>query len=67
MKPNIGTFDRLFRAGIAILLLIGAWWWSSWILLAVSFFSFYEALAGWCAFYQLLGKSSCPVDLNKKN
>ncbi len=65
MKPNIGTPDRLLRLAMAILLLLGAWWWSSWILLAVSLFVFYEAIVGWCVLYQLLGKNSCPIDSNK--
>jgi hypothetical protein len=61
MKKNIGTRDRLFRLGIAFALLFGAWWWGSWILLAFSLFTFYEALVGWCVLYQLLGKNSCDL------
>lgn len=62
MKKNIGTTDRLIRLAIAILLLALAWWFGSWIMLAASLFVFYEALASWCVLYQILGKSSCPID-----
>lgn len=62
MKPNIGTTDRLIRLAIAIVLLLLAWHYSSWILLALSVFVFYEALAGWCAFYQLIGKDTCGIN-----
>jgi hypothetical protein len=62
MKKNIGTTDRIIRLIIAILLLIYAWWQSSWIALGFSLFTFYEAIASWCILYQLLGKSSCPID-----
>lgn len=65
MKQNIGTFDRLIRFAIGIILLIVAWWQASWIALALALFTFYEALAGWCLFYQLIGKNSCPIDRNK--
>jgi predicted anti-sigma-YlaC factor YlaD len=59
MKKNIGTADRLLRLAIAVILLLFAWWQSSWIALVFSLFTFYEALAGWCVLYQLLGKNSC--------
>lgn len=64
MKSNIGTKDRYLRLAIAILLLFLAWWSLSFVLLALSLFVFYEAAVGWCALYQLLGKSSCPIDQN---
>lgn len=64
MKKNIGTLDRLLRLGIGILLLIFAWWQASWIALAFALFTFYEALIGWCAFYQLIGKNTCPINSN---
>jgi hypothetical protein len=59
--------DRFLRLAIAIALLILAWWWQSWLALLGAIFTFYEALAGWCVMYQLLGKNSCPVDHNKKS
>lgn len=61
-KKNIGKADRLLRLSIAIALLILAWAAHSWILLAVSLFCFYEALASWCLFYYFIGKNSCPID-----
>lgn len=60
MKKNIGKNDRLLRFGIGLLLLGYAWWQHSWIALGFALFTFYEALAGWCIMYQLLGKNSCP-------
>jgi hypothetical protein len=64
MKKNIGTQDRLFRLGIAVILLILAWLLHSWIILAVGIFVLYEAAAGWCIYYQIIGKNTCPI--NKK-
>jgi Protein of unknown function (DUF2892) len=58
-KRNINTTDRLLRLIFGLLLLAYAWWQYSWIALALALFSFYEALVGWCAFYQLIGKNSC--------
>jgi len=65
MKQNIGTADRIFRLSLGILLLVYAWWQGSWIALALALFTFYEALAGWCLFYQLIGKNSCPINRDK--
>lgn len=65
MKKNIGKPGRLLRAGLAVVLLALAWWQSSWILLGFSLFTFFEALASWCLFYQILGKNSCPKDKSK--
>lgn len=61
MKKNIGTEDRIFRLAIALLLLAYAWWQGSWIALGFALFTFYEAFAGWCILYQILGKSSCNI------
>jgi len=66
MTKNIGLNDRLLRAFFGILLLILAWWLSSWIILAFAVFCFYEAVASWCAFYQLIGKNSCTINRNDK-
>lgn len=65
-KKNLGVSGRLLRLSIAILLLIFAIWQKSWIVLGVSLFVFFEALMSWCVLYQLLGKSSCPIDSNSK-
>lgn len=59
MQKNIGKADRIIRFVLAILILALAFWRESWILGAISLFVFYEAFAGWCAFYQLIGKNSC--------
>ncbi|MFI5343644.1 MAG: DUF2892 domain-containing protein [Chlamydiales bacterium] len=67
MKKNIGTADRVIRLVLAILLLLFAIWQKSWIVGAFSLFTFYEALASWCIFYQLIGKSSCPTKSDKQN
>jgi hypothetical protein len=64
-KKNIGTKDRVIRLVIAIMLLGYAAWQSSWIALAAGIFTLYEALASWCIMYQILGKSSCPINKKK--
>jgi hypothetical protein len=61
MKSNMGKVDRLIRLALAVLLLIYAYWQGSWIALVFSIFTFYESWAGWCAFYQLIGRNSCPL------
>ena len=53
------------RLILAILLLAYGYWQGSWIALGFSLFTFYEVWAGWCAFYQLIGKNSCPLARNK--
>lgn len=65
MKKNIGTPDRLLRFSIGVALLIFAWWQSSWVALALALFTFYEAFAGWCVLYQILGKNTCPINRDK--
>lgn len=62
MKKNIGTQDRLLRAGVGLLFLALAMWFKSWILFGIALFSFFEAVAGWCLYYQLIGKNSCPLE-----
>ena len=62
MKKNINTQDRLLRAGIGIVALIAAFWFKSLILTAIGIFSLYEAFVGWCLFYQIIGKNSCPLE-----
>jgi hypothetical protein len=62
MKKNIGTRDRLIRLGLAGVFLGLSWYFKSWILLLVALFIFYEAFIGWCIVYQLLGKTSCPLN-----
>lgn len=62
MEKNIGTADRILRLSFGLVALALAAWFHSWILLAVALFCFYEALASWCLFYQLIGRNSCPTD-----
>jgi len=66
VKKNIGNSDRLLRFILSILLLAYSWWQSSWIALGFGLFTLYEALAGWCVMYQLLGKNSCPLSIKDK-
>jgi hypothetical protein len=61
MKKNIGTSDRFIRLTISAIFFSLAWWCRSWILLGIAVFTLYEAVAGWCALYQLIGKNSCPI------
>lgn len=63
---NMGTADRLFRLLLGIILLALAWIYHSWILLAFALFCFYEALASWCVFFQLIGKNTCPINRDRK-
>jgi Protein of unknown function (DUF2892) len=65
MKKNIGTSGRVLRVVIAIVLLFLAWWYQSWILLAIGLFTLYEAAASWCVVYHLMGKSSCSIKKDK--
>ncbi len=64
-KSNIDTAGRILRLVIGLILLSFAYYYSSWILLAIALFTFFEAAKGWCVFYQLMGKNSCPIN-NKK-
>lgn len=61
MNKNIGTTDRIIRFVIACLLFVYAIWQGSWLAAAVGVFVLYEALASWCAFYQLIGRNSCDI------
>lgn len=65
MKKNIGTLDRLLRLSIAILLLIYAYYNRSLIGYLAGLFVLFEATASWCLFYQLIGRSSCPIKKSK--
>lgn len=61
MKTNIGNVDRGIRFGLAAILFGYAVYASSFFALLLSLFTLYEAIGGWCAYYQLVGKSSCPI------
>ena len=67
MKKNIGTFDRIVRLIIGVILLVVAFvvvtaLWLKIILIILAIFTFYEALASWCLLYQLIGKNTCPIE-----
>ncbi len=59
---NIGTPDRLFRAGIGVVLLVVAAF-TGWgpVLLFASGFCFFQAIFSWCLFNQLTGQNTCPL------
>ncbi len=66
MKKNIGTFDRVVRLVIGIILFVIAFVILIPVVLKVililfGLFCLYEALTSWCAFYQLIGKNTCPI------
>ena len=61
MKKNIGTPDRILRLILAIVLFVLAYINQSILLLLGGLFCLYEALSSWCAFYALMGKSTCPL------
>ncbi len=65
LNKNIDTAGRLIRSALAILLLIYAYWQSSWIALFFALFVFFEAFMSWCIVYQILGKNSCPIKKKK--
>lgn len=68
MKKNIGKNDRFLRFIIATILLSFSFLVESIFLtvflLISAIFVFYEFLVGWCAFYALIGKNTCPIDQN---
>ncbi len=60
LTRNIGALDRFVRLLLACGLLgAGLFTWSPFVLF-FSGFLFFEAFAGWCALYALIGKSTCP-------
>lgn len=61
MKTNIGNLDRGIRLGFAAILFVYAAYASSFFALLIGLFTLYEALSGWCAYYQLVGKNTCPI------
>jgi len=62
-SKNIGTYDRVVRIGIGVLLLLVAitTTWNPWLLF-FSGFAFFEAIFSWCGLYAVLGKSTCPIN-----
>jgi predicted RND superfamily exporter protein len=69
MNKNIGTADRTVRLVLAIIIFALFFVFESWIVriivLLVGAFVSYEAIAGWCALYALIGKNTCPIKSEK--
>ncbi len=59
MKKNIGKTGRIVRFAVALVLLSAAFYWRSWLLFLLALFVFFEVIASWCLFCQILGKNSC--------
>ena len=66
MKKNMGKRDRFLRLGISVLLFGVCFWHFSWIIFALGLFTLFESIFSWCVLFQVLGKSSCPLENNKK-
>ena len=62
MKKNIGMPDRILRYTIGVIFLSLAWFFSSWVLLALALVSFLEGMISWCAVFAIFGKNSCKID-----
>ncbi len=65
-RKNIGTIDRVARAVLGVLFLVYAVFGQHGvvprvILLVIAIFCLYQAVAGWCLWYQIIGKNTCPV------
>lgn len=61
MFQNIGSFDRIVRLSIGVLLLLIGWYSRSGMLVLAGMFALYEGLASWCIVYQVLGINTCPL------
>ena len=66
MQRNIGTPDRLFRFIIFFIFLSVSLYFKNALLFFCALFVLYEVVAGWCAFYALLGKSTCSIQKNPR-
>lgn len=68
MKKNLGTIDRVLRLVLAIIIGVAIFLTDSIIiqifLAGLSLFILYEALASWCLLYALIGRNTCPIDLD---
>ncbi|MFN4174955.1 MAG: DUF2892 domain-containing protein, partial [Parachlamydiaceae bacterium] len=61
MKTNIGNLDRGIRLAFAVMLFAYAAYANSFFALLIGLFTLYEALGGWCAYYELIGKNTCSI------
>jgi len=71
MNKNLGTTDRITRLLLAVMVGAGVLVTKSiafqLVLVVLSLFVFYEALAGWCILYALMGKNTCPISFSAQN
>jgi len=70
MKQNIGKLDRLGRLFLGlvclIIALVGPFSILARLIIGlIGLFTVYESLVGWCAFYALIGKNTCPIKYEK--
>ena len=68
MKKNIGTADRIVRAVMGIILLAIALFvatgaWLKIVLIIGAGFCFFQAIMSWCLWYKIIGKNTCPIDV----
>lgn len=61
MTKNIGSFDRLLRLTIGVVLIVAAILYRSSTLAIFGLFTLYEAVSSWCVLYQLIGRNTCPL------
>lgn len=62
---NIGKSDRIGRFVIFIILfLAGLYFWIPILYLAAGYV-LYEVFAGWCGFYAIIGRNTCPIKYSK--
>ncbi len=61
MKTNIGNLDRGIRFAFAAILFAYAAYVGSFFALLLGLFTLYEAIGGWCVYYELVGKNTCPI------
>lgn len=67
MNKNIGNKDKLMRLIIGICLLFAALYFKSGFLAIFGIFSIFEAISGWCVFYQIIGRNTCPIKNKNEN
>ena len=63
----MGKRDRVARLVVSLFLIGAAFVFESKAValafLLAGFFTLFETFSGWCAFYSLVGKSTCPVEM----
>lgn len=68
MKKNIGFYDRLVRLILGLCVIVAAYFIAvrlniiaGIIVALIGLFSIYEAVAGWCILYKIMGVNTCPI------